>query len=177
MNLQDKLISLSDYSIGFRTYENNFVISIVYKDDWAIIEPSDNEVKFFKDENKPNTYYYIAKIDKKDGLNNIFSTIDETIMYNKELEEKVELLKEKINELYEFFNTKSIDELKTLEFVVKKGKTNRQKKKPKEETKKETVKQDVESEERSEMEVQSLDDKIMQSMRKVNNNQRKEKTA
>ena len=178
MNLQDKLVSLSDYNIGFRTYENNFIITIVYKDDWAIIEPSDKDVKFFKDENKQNTYYYITQIGgKKDGLQNIFNTIDETIMYNKELEEKVELLKEKINQLYDLFNAKSIDELKTLEFVTKKGKSNRQRKKPKEETK-ETVASTVVKEEANETaSVETLDDKIMKSINKVSNKQKKEKTA
>ena len=98
MKLEEKLISLSEYGIGFRTYKNNFIITITYRDGWSIIKPSDEKIKFIKDNNKSNTYYYATEVDvDMTHLEGIFATIDETIKYNKELEEKMILLKKKID--------------------------------------------------------------------------------
>lgn len=129
MNLQDKLISLSDYKIGFTMYDEKFLISITYKDTWSVIMPEDKEITFMKDEKHDNIFYYTTPLNgDPQHLQHIFDTIDETIAYNKELEDKVVLFNEKIEEMQDLFAKKSIDELRTMEFTFKTSKRKTAKK-------------------------------------------------
>lgn len=145
MTEQDKMfISLSEYNIGLQTYEGNFVVSLRYPDGWSVIEPSDKNIRFMRDADKKGVYYYVVPTsDGEDGLSGVFKVINETVLYNKELQEKVELLNEKINELHDIFVNNPISELRKLEFVIK-GKKKKNPKKTKAEKEPEEV---VESEE------------------------------
>ena len=142
MNLQDKLISLSDYKIGFTMYDEKFLVSITYKDTWSVIKPEDKEITFMKDEKHDNIFYYTTPLNgDPQHLQHIFDTIDETIAYNKELEDKVVLFNEKIEEMQDLFSKKPIDELRTIEFTFKTPKrktTKRTNKKKAEKTSAET---------------------------------------
>lgn len=131
MNLQDKLISLSEYNISFRINDGNIIVSIEYKDGWTIISPEDSDVKLMKSKEK-NVFYYCTNMDgDKSHIQGIFDTIEETIRFNKESEATVELFKVKIAELEKLFSEKSYDELKTLKFTTKTVKTSNKKSKPK----------------------------------------------
>lgn len=141
MNLQDKLISLSDYKIGFTMYDEKFLVSITYKDTWSVIMPEDKEITFMKDEKHDNIFYYTTPLNgDPQHLQHIFDTIDETIAYNKELEDKVVLFNSKIEEMQDIFSKKSIDELRTMEFTFKtqKRKAKKTNKKKEEKTSAET---------------------------------------
>lgn len=130
MLLQEKLISLSKYNIGFKTHNDKFLVSINYKEGWSAIQPSDSEIEFLKDKEKPDTYYYIAPLDTEAiHLQNIFNVIDETITYNEELEKKLELFQKKVEEMQVLFSEKPLDELLTMEFVCKNNKKTKNKKK------------------------------------------------
>lgn len=131
MDLQEKLIELSEYGVSFNVASGNFVIKIKYNSNWTIIQPDGNEIAFYRDENDDSVYYYVASVTT--SIDKIFFAIDETIEYNRELELKVELFKEKMSELQEIFAQEPLDVLRTLEFKLKK------KKKKKEKTKKEKV--------------------------------------
>lgn len=184
MKLEEKLISLSEYGIGFRTYKNNFVISITFREGWSIIKPSDEMIKFMRDTEKHNTYYYATEVSSDlVHLEGIFNSIDETISYNKEIEEKTALLKEKIDELSKLFIDTPISDLKKLEFVIpqpkktttKRKKTTKSDKKTKTEeakTKTEENKPEVQKIEEK-IEESEIDKKIKLSMEKVNNKQRR----
>lgn len=130
MDLQEKLIELSEYGVSFNVASGNFVIKIKYNSNWTIIQPDGNEIAFYRDENDDSVYYYVASVTT--SIDKIFFAIDETIEYNRELELKVELFKEKMSELQEIFAQEPLDVLRTLEFKLKK-------KKKKEKTKKEKV--------------------------------------
>lgn len=137
MILQDKkFVSLSEYNIGFQTYKGNFVISLKYPDNWAVIEPTDKSIQFMRDEGTAGVYYYVVSIEGgEEKLNCVFDAIEETIMYNKELQEKVELLNNKITELRDLFVEYPIDKLRNLEFTFKKQKKKASKKVKSEEAK------------------------------------------
>ncbi len=130
MTEQDKMfISLSEYNIGLQTYEGNFIVSLKYPDGWAVIEPSSDNIKFMRDAETQGIYYYIVPtVDGENGLNGVFSVINETVMYNKELQEKVDLLNKKIAELSDIFVNNPISRLRKLEFVFKPQKKNSAKK-------------------------------------------------
>lgn len=135
-SLQDKLVELSEYAIGFNVYDGNFLVHITYHEGWAVIEPSDSSITFMRDKKDGNTYYYSAPLTT--DMSKIFSAIEETISYNKELEEKVVLFKEKVEEMQELFSRKSISELRKMRFDIpssqrteKPKKKTAQKRKPK----------------------------------------------
>lgn len=130
MTEQDKMfISLSEYNIGLQTYEGNFIVSLKYPDGWAVIEPSSDDIKFMRDAETQGIYYYIVPTaDGENGLNGVFSVINETVMYNKELQEKVDLLNKKIAELSDIFVNNPMSKLRKLEFVFKPQKKNSAKK-------------------------------------------------
>ncbi len=171
MKLEEKIASLSEYGLGFRTYENNYIIYITYKDDWAVIQPSDEEIKFMRDDKNPNTYYYVTKIGDVSKFQGIFDTIDETIIYNKEIEEKNTLFKEKTEELFQLFIDKPISELKKLQFTFppqkKNGKKQNRIKSAKKTEEKQTERKQVE-EKNEEDDLNEIDNKIMVAIEKVN---------
>lgn len=126
MDLQEKLIELSEYGVSFNVASGNFVIKIKYNSNWTIIQPDGNEIAFYRDENDDSVYYYVASVTT--SIDKIFFAIDETIEYNRELELKVELFKEKMSELQEIFAQEPLDALRTLEFKLKKKKKEKTKK-------------------------------------------------
>ena len=126
MDLQEKLIELSEYGVSFNVASGNFVIKIKYNSNWTIIQPDGNEIAFYRDENDDSVYYYVASVTT--SIDKIFFAIDETIEYNRELELKVELFKEKMSELQEIFAQEPLDVLRTLEFKLKKTKKEKTKK-------------------------------------------------
>lgn len=132
MTEQDKMfIALSEYNIGLQTYEGNFVVSLRYPDGWAVIEPSEENIRFMRDAEQKGVYYYVVPTSEgENGLNGVFKVVNETVMYNKELQEKVELLNAKIKELQDIFVDNPISELRKLEFVIK-GKKKKASKKQK----------------------------------------------
>ena len=164
MTEQDKMfIALSEYNIGLQTYEGNFVVSLKYPDSWAVIEPSEKNIRFMRDGEQKGVYYYIVPTtDGENGLNGVFRVVNETVMYNKELQEKVELLNAKIKELQDIFVENPISELRKLEFVFK-GKKKKTAKRSKVEKTSEEV---VEAEE-----VNDTDKLIAESIMRKNNSE------
>ena len=115
MTLNEQLMSLKAYSVGFNIYEGTVVVNVTYPNGWGIINPNVDDIKMFADEGK---YYYCISIDK--DINSIFELIDATIEHNKELEAKVALFNSKINELKQLFIDESYETLLGLTFNFKK---------------------------------------------------------
>lgn len=170
MNLQDKLISLSEYNISFRINEGNIIVSIEYKDEWTIISPEDTDVKLMKSKEK-NVFYYCTNMDGDKGhIQGIFDTIEETIRFNKESEATVELFKVKIAELENLFSEKSYEELKTLKFMTKPVKsTNKKSKSKKEVGEKEIAVTEKKEEEHKDVSTPTNFDKIIEESIKNKN--------
>lgn len=165
MKLEEKIASLSEYGLGFRTYKNNYIFFITYKDGWAVIQPSDEEIKFMKDDKNPNTYYYVTEMGDINKFQSIFETIDETILYNKEIEDKNALFKEKTEELFQLFIDKPITQLRKLQFSFPpQKKTNKKQSKAKSVKKEEVKKEDKKNED----DLNEIDNKIMVAIEKVN---------
>lgn len=140
MNWEDKIKELSNYNIAFEIREGYYHISIIFQDGWDVILPESENIYV---EKRNDAYHYIASIDTV-NLNDIFACIESTIDYNKDLERKLELFKEKTIELQEIFSNESYDKLKTIEFTFPKEKKKTKKKK---ETKTENIVEKEKSEE------------------------------
>lgn len=142
MDLQEKLIELSEYNVSFNVANGSFVIRIKYDDRWTVIQPDSKDISFYRDDSNDSVYYYVAPITV--GIDKMFSAIDETIEYNRELEIKVELFKQKMNELQEIFAQEPLEVLNTLEFKMKRKKEKQKKDKTNETKKEENVSEETE---------------------------------
>lgn len=133
MTLEDRLRNLADYDISFEIKQGYYHISVLFDESWVVLD-SDNE--FIYVEKRNGLYHYIASVDSV-SIDEIFSVVDSTIEYNKDLEKKLELFKLRVAELQDIFTNESFEVLETLEFKYgkieqetkkKKGKRGRPKK-------------------------------------------------
>lgn len=131
MNLQKKLIQLSEYKCSFKYVESYFLVSMVYPENWSIIPCEDKSIDVAEED---GVTYYAALIET--DINKAFELIDDTILYNLDVEKKMNLLKFNINKLQEMFSTMDLEELETLEFVTTKSKVSKNKEKKSTKTKK-----------------------------------------
>lgn len=113
MNLQKKLIQLSEYKCSFKYVESYFLVSMVYPENWSIIPCEDKSIDVAEED---GVTFYAAPIET--DINKAFELIDDTILYNLDIEKKMNLLKFNINKLQEMFATMDLEELETLEFVT-----------------------------------------------------------
>lgn len=120
MNLQKKLIQLSEYKCSFKYVESYFLVSMVYPENWSIIPCEDKSIDVAEED---GVTFYAAPIET--DINKAFELIDDTILYNLDVEKKMNLLKFNINKLQEMFSTMDLEELETLEFVTTKSKVSK----------------------------------------------------
>lgn len=131
MNLQKKLIQLSEYKCSFKYVESYFLVSMVYPENWSIIPCEDKSIDVAEED---GVTFYAAPIET--DINKAFELIDDTISYNLDVEKKMNLLKFNINKLQEMFSTMDLEELETIEFVTTKSKVSKNKEKKSTKTKK-----------------------------------------
>ena len=131
MNLQKKLIQLSEYKCSFKYVDSYFLVSVTYPESWSIIPSEDRSIEVAEED---GVTFYAAPIET--DIDKAFALIDDTIAYNLDVEKKLALLKYNIGKLQELFAEKDLEELETIEFVFK---TKKKVEKPKQ-TKKTTTK-------------------------------------
>lgn len=142
MTMQDILIELSDYDVNCQVKNGFFVIGVSFNENWQVLEPMNSQIEFTSHN---GMWYYGASL-KEVTFDEVFQCIQETIEHNKDLERRLILFKEKVEELRRLFKEEEVEKLKTLEFTFKteeetkrtEKKSVRKKNKPKEKVKKET---------------------------------------
>ena len=135
---EDKLKKLNDYNIAFEIKQGYYHISLAYNPNWNVLIP-DNKNIYIEERN--GIHHYIALVENV-NIGEIFKCVEETINYNKDLERKLILFKEKAKELQDIFSKEEYDKLKTLEFtfpIQKKTIKKTKKKEKKIEDKKEKI--------------------------------------
>lgn len=114
MNLQKKLIQLSEYKCSFKYVDSYFLVSVTYPESWSIIPSEDRSIEVAEEN---GVTFYAAPIET--DIEVAFTLIDDTISYNLDVEKKMSLLKYNIGKLQELFAEKDLEELETIEFVFK----------------------------------------------------------
>ena len=114
MNLQKKLIQLSEYKCSFKYVDSYFLVSVTYPESWSVIPSEDKSIEVAEEN---GVTFYAAPIET--DIEVAFTLIDDTIAYNLDVEKKMNLLKYNINKLQELFGEKDLEELETIEFVFK----------------------------------------------------------
>ena len=130
MNIQDRINNISEYFIGMQmsTEDNIVYVRTRFPDKWVISELlEDNfKVRGIQDK-KNNTQFFFTNIEN--GFDVVFDAIDFTIQMNKSALERLDLFKEKVEELKELFDSEEIEKLRRLEFTFKKQEKKTRKKK------------------------------------------------
>lgn len=116
LNLQDKMIELSAYNVGCRIEDGYCLISVTFDENWKVIPPENENIECAE---RNNITYYCAPVSEV-SFEEIFKSISDTIDYNMDLEKKIILFREKVDELQKIFAEEDINVLKTITFKYKK---------------------------------------------------------
>lgn len=125
--IEEYIKELGEYFEGIERFNKALIVKIIFPEKWGVYPSEDGKIKPAKSDSNPQEYYYYGDSDNV-KLEDIFQLIIETKKMNESVVNKVKLLKEKIEELKEFFKDKDIKELETLQFITKKPKKKKKKK-------------------------------------------------
>lgn len=114
--LQERMRDMAPYFRGIDMYNEALIVRVVYPNKWKAYNSSDGLIKAAPSEDNKNEIWYYAN-SKDCDFDTIFNLVEETIKANNEIHLKLELLKEKIEELKELFSKKPYEELTTMRFI------------------------------------------------------------
>ena len=130
MNIKERIKKLGAYFNNLNiSSENNIIyVHVKFPKGWGCSEVTEHNfnVKCVQDE-IPGYFYFYADIEV--GFDKVFDAIEYNIQFNEEAQIKVNLLRDKVEELKNIFEKENIETLKTLEFKVKKKKETKVKRK------------------------------------------------
>lgn len=112
--IQEKLNSLRPYVTGLRFVKDLPVVDLVLKEGWNMFES--DKVSYKPSSNNKN-YFMVFPKDPKDSIDEVVTHVENVIEINVEKENKLVLLKAKIEELKRLFTDKSLKDLERLKFV------------------------------------------------------------
>lgn len=106
---------LNPYLRGIKKSDDYSIIEVVLKKSWKI--PTSSTIQNqAKNIDEPNMVYHLFY--SEDTVDNLIEWVKtDVIDMNIEIEQKEALLKEKVNQLKEMFESSSLDELKKLKFT------------------------------------------------------------
>ena len=112
--IQEKLNSLRPYVTGLRFVKDLPVVDLVIKEGWNMFES--DKVSYKPSANNKN-YFMVFPKDPKDSIDDVVTHVEHIIDINIEKENKLVLLKAKIEELKQLFTDKSLKDLERLKYV------------------------------------------------------------
>lgn len=121
MNIKERIEKLGMYfhSMNVASENNIIYVCVQFPKGWGCSELTEYNYKVKAvDDEIPGYFYFFA--DMEIGFDKVFDAIEYNIQFNEEAQAKVSLLREKIEELKNIFETEDINVLKTLEFKLKK---------------------------------------------------------
>jgi hypothetical protein len=113
--IQEKLNSLRPYVTGIRFVKNLPVVDVILREGWDIFE-GDN-VSYKSSATNAN-YFMVFPKNPEDSIDIVLTHVEHVIKVNVEKENKLVLLKAKIEELKVLFTNKSLMELERLKFLI-----------------------------------------------------------
>jgi len=120
ISFEKRMLEYAKYGISMRTTSDAsgveyYVVTIAFSPKWDVVESQDEKVRCVSQSNN-GEYVYFTEV--TNGLECIFSSIEETIEYNEDVEKKIQLLREKIGELQELFANETYEKLQYLTFAI-----------------------------------------------------------
>lgn len=165
MDIKERIENIKEYFYSMNVAADNGIIYVLvqFPKGWACSEVTEHNfgVKTVRDDN-PDFYYFFADLTL--GFDKVFDAIEYNILFNKEAQAKVSLLREKVEELKTIFENEDIETLKTLEFKYKQKKIKTKK------IKKETIVETVSSDENNDGSEASLNEALEMLKLQASNN-------
>jgi hypothetical protein len=112
---QKKLNELRPYVTGIRFVKDLPVVDVLLLDNWDMFESEDIK---YKPSTSNSNYYMVYPEEVDDSIDNVLDHVKYVIEFNIEKENKLSLLKAKIEELKVLFNGKPLKDLEKLKFVI-----------------------------------------------------------
>lgn len=118
--MYNELKDVFQYLISVRKLKQYLTIDIEFPDQWKIPKRFVQEDKIVENERVNEGYRFfsfVSEFDEKQ-LNKTVEDIKNIVSYNKEIEMKERLLKQKIDELKKVFESENLDKLQSLKFDI-----------------------------------------------------------
>lgn len=119
---------MKPYFRGIEMYNEAIMVKVVFPNKWKAYPSDDGRINVTPSDNDPNMTYYYADSNNT-TYEDMFDLIEQTIKANQDILLKLQLLRDKGEELKELFSKLSYEELKTLKFVTEKVKEEKPKRK------------------------------------------------
>ena len=116
--IQKRMSSLQPYVIGIRYADGVAVVDAVFKDGWIV--PTSDIIQIVKSE-ELEQYYMFYSEKEGIGIDELLDFAENVVSLNREREEKLQLLKNKVQELKDLFNKTPLNKLKGLKFTIGKN--------------------------------------------------------
>jgi len=113
--IQEKLNELRPYVTGIRFVKDLPVVDVLLRDGWDMFE-SENVIYKLSANNE--NYFMVHPKDPKESLDVVLDHVEYVIEFNIEKENKLTLLKAKMEELKVLFTDKSLKDLEKLKFII-----------------------------------------------------------
>jgi hypothetical protein len=124
--MYNELKDIFEYLVSVRKLKTYISIDIEFPITWKIPKrfvQEDKIVENGKNNDNHRFFSFVSEFDES-NLNLTVNNIKNIIQYNKEIELKERLLKQKIDELKKIFESKKLENLKTLKFELFEEKLN-----------------------------------------------------
>ena len=112
---QEKLNELRPYVTGIRFVKDLPVVDVLLLENWDMFE-SDSVT--YKSSSNNNNYFMVFPKNSEDSIDSVLDHVEYVIDFNVEKENKLSLLKAKIEELKFLFSDKPLKELERLKFII-----------------------------------------------------------
>ena len=112
---QEKLNELRPYVTGIRFVKDLPVVDVLLLENWDMFE-SDSVT--YKSSSSNNNYFMVFPKNSEDSIDSVLDHVEYVIDFNVEKENKLSLLKAKIEELKFLFSDKPLKELERLKFII-----------------------------------------------------------
>jgi len=118
--MYNELKDIFQYLVSVRKLKKYLSIDIEFPSNWKIPKKFVQEDKIVENEKVTDGtrfFSFVSEFDEK-ILNTTVNNIKNIIAYNKEIENKEKLLKQKIDELKKIFETENLENLQSLKFDI-----------------------------------------------------------
>ena len=124
--MYNELKDIFHYLVSVRKLKNYLSIDIEFSISWKIPKRFVEEDKIMENEKVTDNkrfFSFVSEFNEK-TLDSTISNVKNIISYNKEIELKEKLLKQKIDELKKIFESKNLENLQNLKFELLEEKIN-----------------------------------------------------
>ena len=124
VTVESRIGGFMEYFRGMEVSNGIIVVNVQLKKKWGMAEPSSKDIIVECMDTAKNLYRISADI-RKVTISDVFDFIDSVIALNIDVQNKKTLLTQKYEELVQLFSDYTLDELKTLKFVITKKRGRR----------------------------------------------------